>query len=371
MALTIRSREHHQHRATHRSHEQIQLLRSIARVEAALNDGPQVTRVTRAQNLVLEDMDVAWSSPLSPQEKVSITSTEPWRKYLIDSLKLCKQELDRHTSSQVRENRRAMDRRARKAFEDEHKGPSKFAGKRAEHRTQEELRWRVPHGIQWVEWQENARDNMWAERMVLLRQECPGIQVHQITGDACVGVMQVGRQAEEEVQRRIKDTGERWKHQVAVQHKLELARAVTDLTTKWKIIPLDDSRLVEVMDTAMQDLLGRPGNVPVQARIGNKGFRGSHEHLWVTVGPVAQLEMANWLHHLDADTPSISPFQLKWDQQQLVLSHSGLQWAVEVSEGGARVQERVIGPALEQPRHGPERSNVRGKISGGGQSRRK
>jgi hypothetical protein len=35
--------------------------------------------------------------------------------------------------------------------------------------------------------------------------------------------------------------------------------------------------------------------------------------------------------------------------------------------GGARVQERVIGPALEQPRHGPERSNVRGKISGGGQ----
>jgi hypothetical protein len=260
-----------------------------------------------------------------------------------------------------------MDRHARKAFEDEHKGPSKFAGNRAEHCTQEELRWRVPHGIQWVEWQENARDNMWAERMVLLRQECPGIQVHQITGDACVGVMQVGRQAEEEVQRRIKDTGERWKHQVAVQHKLELARAVTDLTTKWKIIPGDDSRLVEVMDTVMQDLLGRPGNVPVQARIGNKGFRGSHEHLWVTVGPVAQLEMANWLHHLDADTPSISPFQLKWDQQQLVLSHSGLQWAVEVSEGGARVQERVIGPALEQPRHGPERSNVRGKISGGGQ----
>ena len=51
-------------------------------------------------------------------------------------------------------------RRARKAFEDEHKEPSKFAGKRAEQRTQEELRWRVPHRIQWVEWQENARDEM-------------------------------------------------------------------------------------------------------------------------------------------------------------------------------------------------------------------
>jgi hypothetical protein len=89
--------------------------------------------------------------------------------------------------------------------------------------------------------------------------------------------------------------------------------------------------------------------VPEQARIGSKGFRGSQEHRWVTVGPEARLEMESWLHHLEADTPSISPLQLKWDQQQLVLSHSGLQWAVEVSDGGAQVQERVIGPALVQP----------------------
>jgi hypothetical protein len=176
-------------------------------------------RVTRAQTLVIEDMDVAWSPPLSPQKKLSITSTESWRKYLVASLKSCKEELERQTHNQVRENRRAMDRRARKAFEDEHKGPSKFAGRRAEHSTQEELRWRV-------EWQENARDEVSAERMALLRQECPGIQVQQITGNACVGVMQVGRQAEEEVQRRITDAGERWRHQVAVQHKLELARAI-------------------------------------------------------------------------------------------------------------------------------------------------
>jgi hypothetical protein len=91
-------------------------------------------------------------------------------------------------------------------------------------------------------------------------------------------------------------------------------------------------------------------SVPEQARIGSKGFRGSQEHRWVTVVPEARLEMENWLHHLEADTPSISPLQLKWDQEQLVLSHSGLQWAVEVSDGGAQVQERVIGPALVQPR---------------------
>ena len=66
----------------------------------------------------------------------------------------------------------------------------------------------MPHGIQWVEWQENAHDEVRAERMALLHRECPGIQVQQITGNACVGVMQVGRQAEEEVQRRIKDAGQ-------------------------------------------------------------------------------------------------------------------------------------------------------------------
>ena len=115
MTLTIRSREHQQCRAAHRSHEQIQLLRTIARVDAALRDGPQVAPVTRSQDLVLEDMDVAWSSPLNPQEKLLITSTELWKKYLTASLKACKDELEKQTNSQIRENRRAMDRRARKA----------------------------------------------------------------------------------------------------------------------------------------------------------------------------------------------------------------------------------------------------------------
>jgi hypothetical protein len=78
-------------------------------------------------------MDVAWSSPISPQEKLSITSTESWVKYLSANLKLCKEELERQPHNQVRENRRSMHRRAKKTFEDEHKGPRKFAIKRAEH----------------------------------------------------------------------------------------------------------------------------------------------------------------------------------------------------------------------------------------------
>ncbi len=60
---------------------------------------------------------------------------------------------------------------------------------------------------------------MWEKRLALLHQECAGIQVHHITGNACVGEMKVGRHEEEEVHKRITEAGERWMHQVAVQNK--------------------------------------------------------------------------------------------------------------------------------------------------------
>ena len=123
----------------------------------------------------------------------------------------------------------------------------------------------MPNGVQWVEWQEQARDEVWVERLARIHQECPGIQVHHITGNARVGVMQVGKHTEEEAQRRIKDAGERWRHQVAVQHKLQLERVIEDLAARWKIISGDDTRLEEVMDTAMQEVLRRSNSAPEQA----------------------------------------------------------------------------------------------------------
>jgi hypothetical protein len=315
---------------------------------------------------VLEDMDVAWSSPLNPQEKLLITSTELWKKYLTASLKTCKDELEKQTNNQIRENRRAMDRRARKAFEDEHRGPSKFAGKRAEHRTQEELRWRVPHGLQWVERHEDSRDEMWAVRLAQLQRTCPGIRIHHTTGEACVGVMQMGKQTEEEIRRRIESAGKRWRHQAVVQHKLELAKAIGSIAIRWKLIPGDDTRLEEVMDTAVIEVLRWPSSVQEQARIGNMGLRGSQEYRWVTIGPGAQQEMEEWLQYLDASTPCVSPFQLKWNQHQLVLSHGGLQWEAEVSNGGTHVKEREERIASAQSEYGTGTSSERGRPGGGG-----
>ena len=123
--------------------------------------------------------------------------------------------------------------------------------------------------------------------------------------------MRVGKDTEEEAQRRIKDAGERWRHQVAVQHKLELERVIGDLAARWKIIPGDDTRLEEVMDTAIQEVLRRSDSVPERARFGSQGLRSSQEYRWVTTGSGARLEMEAWLHHLDTDPPSVAPFQLK------------------------------------------------------------
>ena len=148
-----------------------------------------------------------------------------------------------------------------------------------------------------------------------------------------MGVMQVGKQTEEEIRRRIENAAKRWRHQAVVQHKLELAKAIGSIASRWKLIPGDDTRLEEVMDTAVIEVLRWPSSAQEQARIGNMGLRGSQEYRWVTIGPGAQQEMEEWLQYLDASTPCVSPFQLKWNQHQLVLSHGGLQWEAEVSGG--------------------------------------
>jgi hypothetical protein len=44
--------------------------------------------------------------------------------------------------------------------------------------------------------------------------------------------MQVGKQAEEEVHKRVRDAGAQWRHQAVVQQKLELARVIGDLATR-------------------------------------------------------------------------------------------------------------------------------------------
>jgi hypothetical protein len=75
------------------------------------------------------------------------------------------------------------------------------------------------------------------------------------------------------------------------------------------------------------------------------------------------------MRHLDTDAQRIPPFQLKWDQSQLVLSHSGSGWAVEISNGGADVREKLGRVSPDQPEQGTETSSDRAISAGGSQGR--
>ena len=54
-----------------------------------------------------------------------------------------------------------------------------------------------------------------------------------------------------------------------------------------KLIPGDDTRLEDLLDTSVLEVLQWPKSVHMHARIGSMGLRGSQEYQWVTIGPGA------------------------------------------------------------------------------------
>ena len=62
-------------REAHRNHEQIVLLRDIARAEAALREGPQDVNITVAQRLCLRDLDFSALGLLSVQEELAVVNS--------------------------------------------------------------------------------------------------------------------------------------------------------------------------------------------------------------------------------------------------------------------------------------------------------
>ena len=131
--------------------------------------------------------------------------------------------------------------------------------------------------------------------------------------------------------------------------------------------PRDDTKLEDLLETAVLEVLQWPKSVHMHARIGSMGLRGSQEYRWATIGPGAQQEMEEWLQYLDANTRTLraSPFQLQWNQHQLVLSHSELRWKAEVSERGVHEGEQEEEIASTQPKCGTGESSAHGRTSGG------
>ena len=108
------------------------------------------------------------------------------------------------TQRQVHDSRKEMDRRARHAFENEHKGPSKFTGKQGRSHQPEMLRWAVPVGLQWVS-RGSAEERARAmERARGLRQKHPGAVVTVESGEVCVAVVPIQGQGMEKAGQRVR-----------------------------------------------------------------------------------------------------------------------------------------------------------------------
>ena len=82
--------------------------------------------------------------------------------------------------------------------------------------------------------------------------------------------------------------------------------------------------------------------------------------------------MEEWLQHLDAGTPSVSPFQLQWNQHQLVLVQS---WWTSMGSGsverGYTCKGREERMASAQPEYGTGKSIERGRSGGRGRGQTK
>ena len=320
-APTVKARKHQQRRGEHRNRKQIHLLRDIARAEAALKDGPQAERVTWAQELCLRDTELSTDRPLGLQEKLAVTQSEHWTCLLEERIRVNKVALQALTQAQVQESRRDMDFRARRAFEQEHKGPSKFAGKRLNSRQPELLRWAVPVGFQWIAHCGPEELGLWQRRAKEIRRACPSAKVLTEMGDVCVAVVPVRGARMDQAEMRIADACKSWSKCMAGHDREAFAEELCKLVRQRRIRATTGANLKNLTAEAIEAVAARISQDGGAMAIGRGGLRGKDEVRWCSKGPRARELMNVWLHHLGAATQEVSPFSLKWEQDELVITH--------------------------------------------------
>ena len=325
----VRARDTQQRRGDHRSKEQILLWRDVARAEAALREGREQSRVTRAQELCLQDVELHVERSLTTSDKLAVIHSSHWRSLLEERIRVNKEAIRLLTQKQVTASRIEMDRRAKKAFENEHKGPSKFAGKRVGSRQPELLRWTVPVGFQWVVEGDQLGEVQWAARIQKLREACPGAEVALDAGNVCVAVLQVKEQQMEQALQWTRQAGMSWKAGHAEHDRDQLLQEIKSEVVRRQIRPNDGTDMQELARNVARRMAGsitRQGN---SASIGQEGLRGEGELRWCAWGDRAQQDMHRWLKHLK--TPGLRPFPwcLKWDEDALTITHDSSGWSAK------------------------------------------
>ena len=323
----VRARETRQRRGEHRNKEQILLWRDVSRAEAALREGLNQDRVTRAQELCLQDIGWHAERSLTTSDKLTVTHSSHWKSLLEERVRVNKETIRLLTQKQVTDSRIEMDRRAKKAFENEHKGPSKFAGKRVGNRQPELLRWAVPVGFQWVVEGDQLEEAQWEARVQMLRKVCPGAEVTMDGDNVCVAVMQVKEQQMEQALEWAKRASVSWRAGHAEHDREELLQEIKSEIDRRRIRPNDGADMQELVKEVARKMAGSITRQESSASIGQEGLRGEDELRWCAWGDRAQEDMHRWLKHLR--TPGLRPFPwcLKWDENALTITHDPSGWS--------------------------------------------
>ena len=334
LAPVVKARSHQQRRGPHRNHEQIALMRDIARAETALREGPQGDRITAAQGLCLRDLDFSALGQLSRQEELAVTASAHWKSLLEERVRVSKEALCSLTQQQVHESRREMDRRARRAFENEHKGPSKFTGKQGSSHQPELLRWAVPVGLQWVSKGGTQEVTEAQDRAREIRRRHPDATVTVESGEVCVAVVQVGEQEMERALLRVQEACATWAARYAEHNPSDFIAEVREVV---KARNLDAKSVVDLQALASESAQ-RVTRKALQhvgdASIGTAGLRGGNELRWTSSGPHACEDMELWLEHLTGSDSEPAPFHLEWDEDGLSITHP-------LTDGRAERDERA------------------------------
>ena len=231
-------------RHPNRCHEQIIAFRELAQAKAALAAAPASNRITAAQEEVLRSIDISDGTELSQGEKILLAASRPWKELLRARISTRENTIARLTERQVNDSRREADRQARREFLEEHKGPSKFAGKRGGICRPERLWWAVPNGLQVICERDNESKDAWEKRAANIRLKCKDTTVSIEQGEVCVAILPIKPHCDSQAVLCVQTAVASWRRSAASQNEEEFIRRIA-LEMKHHSLGEEDSHLPE------------------------------------------------------------------------------------------------------------------------------
>ena len=289
-------------RHPNRCHEQIIAFREIAQAKAALAAAPASNRITVAQEECLRAVDISDGIELSQGEKMVLVASQPWRDLLQARISTRENTIARLTERQVKDSRREADRQARREFLEEHKGPSKFAGKRGGTCRPECLRWAVPQGLQIICERDNDSRGTWEKRTAEIRLKCKDTTVSIEHGRVCVAILPIQPHCDPQAASCVQMAVASWRRKAASQNEEEFIRRIAHEMKHHSFGEKDNHLPEDLLNRVANEMWRETSKDCPEGGIGSDGVRGRHEFRWTATGPEARSNMEAWILHLKDET---------------------------------------------------------------------